>query len=166
MAGPWSDEHIAASLNRMGMPTGQSKTWTAHRVSSLRRVRNIHAYKPAEGDGQWLSMSQAATKLGATNHRIRSLIKQGLLTAEQWFHVRRTKSVLLIWKISGSSTRSRDQVARVAARTTSRSQCFQALEEEGSMSRPSRSAGSGSRPNCCRWAVRRHRRSAPMRSSV
>jgi len=63
------------------MPTGQGKTWTAHRVSSLRRVRNIHAYKPAEGDGEWLTMSQAATKLGVTNHRIRSLIKQGLLTA-------------------------------------------------------------------------------------
>lgn len=26
MAGRWSDEHIAASLNRMGMPTGQGKT--------------------------------------------------------------------------------------------------------------------------------------------
>lgn len=39
MAGRWSDEHIAASLNRMGLPTGQGKTWTAHRVSSVRRVR-------------------------------------------------------------------------------------------------------------------------------
>jgi len=83
MAGQWSDEHIAASLNRMGMPTGQGKTWTAHRVSSLRRVRGIHAYKPAEGDGQWLTMSQAAAKLAVTHHRIRSLIKQGLLSAEQ-----------------------------------------------------------------------------------
>ena len=36
MATRWSDEDIAASLNRMGMPTGQGKTWTAHRVSSLR----------------------------------------------------------------------------------------------------------------------------------
>src|SRR5207253_2115678 len=33
MAGRWSDQDIAASLNRMGMPTGQGKTWTAHRVS-------------------------------------------------------------------------------------------------------------------------------------
>jgi len=30
MAARWSDEHIAASLNRMGMRTGQGKTWTAH----------------------------------------------------------------------------------------------------------------------------------------
>ena len=32
MAGRWSDQDIAASLNRMGMPTGQGKTWTTHRV--------------------------------------------------------------------------------------------------------------------------------------
>lgn len=83
MAGQWSDEHIAASLNRMGMPSGQGKTWTAHRVSSIRRVRDIRAYKPAEGDREWLTMSQAAEKLGISNHRIRSLIKQGLLPAEQ-----------------------------------------------------------------------------------
>ena len=41
MAGKWSDEHIAATLNRMGLPTGQGKTWTAHRVSSVRRVNDI-----------------------------------------------------------------------------------------------------------------------------
>ena len=43
MASRWSDQDIAASLNRMGMPTGQGKTWTAHRVSSVRRLRGIHA---------------------------------------------------------------------------------------------------------------------------
>src|ERR1700738_409100 len=41
MATRWSDEDIAASLNQMGMPTGQGKTWTAHRVSSLRRGDGI-----------------------------------------------------------------------------------------------------------------------------
>src|SRR5215204_129659 len=40
MAARWSDQDIAASLNRMGMRTGQGKTWTAHRVSSLRRVNS------------------------------------------------------------------------------------------------------------------------------
>ena len=52
MAGRWSDQDIAASLNRMGMPTGQGKTWTAHRVSSLRRVRGIHGYRSAEKNGE------------------------------------------------------------------------------------------------------------------
>src|SRR5262245_10228271 len=83
MAGRWSDEHIAASLNRMGLPTGQGKTWTAHRVASVRRVRGIHAYRSAEKDGAWLTMTEAAKALGVTNHRIRRLIETGVLPAEQ-----------------------------------------------------------------------------------
>jgi excisionase family DNA binding protein len=83
MAGRWSDEHIAASLNRMGLPTGQGKTWTAHRVASVRRVRGIHAYRSAEKDGAWLTMTEAATALGMTNHAIRRLIKTGVLSGVQ-----------------------------------------------------------------------------------
>src|SRR6201996_1634539 len=83
MAGRWSDEHIAASLNRMGLPTGQGKTWTAHRVSSVRRVRGIHAYRSAEKDGEWLTMTEAAAALGVTNHTLRRLIKTQVLPAEQ-----------------------------------------------------------------------------------
>lgn len=83
MAGRWSDEHIAASLNRMGLSTGQGKTWTARRVSSVRRVRDIHAYKSAEKDGEWLTMTEAAKALGVTNHVIRRLIKADILSAVQ-----------------------------------------------------------------------------------
>src|SRR5205807_400773 len=83
MAGRWSDEHIAASLNRMGLPTGQGKSWTAHRVASVRRVRGIHAYRSAEKDGRWLTMTEAARALGVTNHTLRRLIKTGVLPAEQ-----------------------------------------------------------------------------------
>lgn len=83
MAGRWSDEHIAASLNRMGIPTGQGKTWTAKRVSSVRRVRNIHAYLSAEKGGEWLTMLEAAKTLGVTNHTIRRLIKSNILPAIQ-----------------------------------------------------------------------------------
>ena len=83
MATRWSDEEIAATLNRMGMPTGQGKTWTAHRVGSLRRVHEIHAYRSADKQGEWLTMSEAAMKLGVTHHRIRRLIKDRILLAEQ-----------------------------------------------------------------------------------
>jgi len=83
MATKWSDEHIAATLNRMGLPTGQGKTWTAHRVSSVRMVNDIRAYRSAHKQGEWLTMSEAAAKLGVNNHRIRRLIKEGLLPAEQ-----------------------------------------------------------------------------------
>ena len=83
MATRWSDADIAASLNRMGMPTGQGKTWTAHRVSSLRRVHGIRAYRSAEKNGEWLTMSEAATTLGFSRHRIRRLIKDAILPAQQ-----------------------------------------------------------------------------------
>src|SRR5882672_5864887 len=83
MATRWSDEDIAASLNRMGMPTGQGKTWTAHCVSSVRRVNGIHAYRSAEKNGKWITMTEAATRLGVTHHRVRRLITGGILPAEQ-----------------------------------------------------------------------------------
>jgi hypothetical protein len=83
MAARWSDEDIAASLNRMGMRTGQGKSWTAKRVSSLRRVHGIHAYRSAEKDGVWLTMLEAAKTLGVTSHVIRKLIKNDILPAEQ-----------------------------------------------------------------------------------
>ncbi len=83
MAGRWSDEHIAASLNRMRIPTGQGKTWTAKRVSSVPRVRNIHAYRSAAKDGEWLTMTEAAKALGVTNHIIRRFIKAEILASVQ-----------------------------------------------------------------------------------
>ena len=64
MAGRWSDEAIAASLNRMGMSTGQGRTWNAKRVSSIRRVYDIHGYLSADKDGPWRTMSEAAKELG------------------------------------------------------------------------------------------------------
>jgi hypothetical protein len=83
MAGRWSDQDIAASLNRMGIPTGQGKTWTAHRVGSLRRVRGIHGYRSADKDGEWLTLREAAAKLGVSHHQVRKLIKAGVLVSEQ-----------------------------------------------------------------------------------
>lgn len=83
MAGRWSDQDIAASLNRMGMPTGQGKTWTTHRVGSIRRVNGIHGYLSAEKNGEWLTMRDAAAKLGVSHHQIRKLIKAGVLASQQ-----------------------------------------------------------------------------------
>jgi DNA invertase Pin-like site-specific DNA recombinase len=83
MAGRWSDQDIAASLNRMGMPTGQGKTWTAHRVGSIRRVNGIHGYLSAEKNGEWLTMRDAAAKLGVSHHQIRKLIAAGVLVSKQ-----------------------------------------------------------------------------------
>jgi DNA invertase Pin-like site-specific DNA recombinase len=83
MAGRWSDQDIAASLNRMGMPTGQGKTWTAHRVGSIRRVNNIHGYLSADKNGEWFTLRDAAAKLGVSSHQVRKLIEAGVLVSEQ-----------------------------------------------------------------------------------
>jgi len=83
MAGRWSDEHIAASLNRMGMPTGQGKTWTAKRVGDLRRVHGIHGYLSADKNGEWLTLRDAAAKLGVSHHQVRKLIHAGVLVSRQ-----------------------------------------------------------------------------------
>jgi len=79
----WPDQDIAASLNRMGMRTGQGMTWNAQRVSTMRRDHGIHAYRSAEKNGEWLTMSEAAKLVGVTNHTIRRLIKEGILPAQQ-----------------------------------------------------------------------------------
>ena len=83
MAGRWSDQDIAASLNRMGMPTGQGKTWTAHRVGSIRRVNGISGYLPAEKNGEWLTLRDAAAHLSVSHHQVRKLIKAGILASGQ-----------------------------------------------------------------------------------
>ena len=77
-------------------------------------------------------MSEAATKLGVTNHRIRRLIKDAILAAEQVvpgapYQIR--ASDLLDERVIDA--RSREQVARVASIPKTRSQCFQTLEEGG-----------------------------------
>ncbi|EQD46026.1 resolvase domain-containing protein, partial [mine drainage metagenome] len=83
MASRWSDTDIATSLNRMAIPTAHGKTWNAIRVISIRQVHGIRAYRSAEKSGEWLTMSEAAVKLGVTNHQVRRLIKEGVLSAEQ-----------------------------------------------------------------------------------
>ena len=83
MASRWSDQDIAATLNRMALPTGQGRTWTAHRVGSIRRVRGVHAYRSAKKDGTWLTLREAAQRRGVTSHGIRKLIRAGILRAEQ-----------------------------------------------------------------------------------
>lgn len=70
MATRWSDADIAVTLNRMGMQTGQGKTWTARRVGALRTVHKIHGYRSAEKNGERLTLTEAAKKLGVSAHRV------------------------------------------------------------------------------------------------
>jgi hypothetical protein len=79
----WSDEEVAATLNRMGLLTGQGLTWNSLRVASYRQTSGIHGYESAVKDGRWLTMVEAAAKAGVSRHQIRKLIKSGTLPARQ-----------------------------------------------------------------------------------
>ena len=65
------------------MRTGQGKTWNAKRVSSIRRVNDIHGCLSADKESPWCTMTEAAKQLGVTNHVIRRLIKDAILPANQ-----------------------------------------------------------------------------------
>jgi excisionase family DNA binding protein len=167
MATRWSDEDIAASLNRMGMPTGQGKTWTAHRVSSVRRVNGIHAYRSAEKNGEWLTMTEAATRLGVTHHRIRRLIKGGILPAEQVvpgapYQIRADDPA------TGTGGRrdwaNRSSVSHRASKPTSN--LSRHLNKRGTMNAASRHSAGRARWDCCRAPGGRRRSNAPARSSA
>ena len=71
MAGKWSDEEVAATLNRMGFTTGQRNTWTGKRVSSHRRNHDIRATNPEQG--RWLPHDvRGGQQLGVSRYPIRS----------------------------------------------------------------------------------------------
>ncbi|MBZ4336728.1 recombinase family protein [Corallococcus sp. AS-1-12] len=82
-AGRQSDEEIAAALNRDGHRTGHGHPWTERRVASYRRTARICGYAPARGDGDWLTMRDAAAALGVPSQVIRGLIQRGVLPAQQ-----------------------------------------------------------------------------------
>lgn len=83
MATRWSDEHVAAMLNRMGLTTGQGLSWNAIRVGSHRRNHDIAGYESKTKDGRCLTLSEAATQLGVSHYAVRCLIKSSVLPARQ-----------------------------------------------------------------------------------
>jgi hypothetical protein len=84
MGARWSDEHIAATLNRMGSKTPFGHTWSAKRVGDYRRTKGIPGYESAIKDGRCLTMVEAAEKAGVSCHAIRVLIRKGILPAKQF----------------------------------------------------------------------------------
>lgn len=83
MATQWPDAEVAATLNRLGVRTGQGNTWTARRVQAYRGTTGIRGYESAIKDGNCLTMYEAAAALGVSSHVIRKLIGDKLLPARQ-----------------------------------------------------------------------------------
>ena len=83
MATRWPDDQIAATLNRMGLRTGQGLTWNGIRVGAYRRKAGVVGYESRTKDGTCLTMVEAANKAGVSCHKIRRLIQAGILPARQ-----------------------------------------------------------------------------------
>jgi DNA invertase Pin-like site-specific DNA recombinase len=83
MATRFSPADTAATLNRLGLLSGQGNTWTAERVEAYRMKHKIRAYESAIKDGRCLTMAEAATCCGVSNAAIRKLIIDGVLPAKQ-----------------------------------------------------------------------------------
>ncbi|MBD3336748.1 MAG: serine recombinase, partial [Candidatus Eisenbacteria bacterium] len=76
------DEQIARHLNRLGHRTGKGNSWNRSRVCSLRASRRIPAFDP-ETRTSWLSLSEAADRLGVSQATVRRFIVKGVLPAKQ-----------------------------------------------------------------------------------
>jgi excisionase family DNA binding protein len=82
MAGNYTDEQIAATLNRLGLQTGKGHTWSEQRVYSARRYQHLPTYDP-QGSTGLLTLEQAAKHLGVSATSVRRMIKQKKLQADQ-----------------------------------------------------------------------------------
>ena len=83
MAGKFPDEQIAATLNRLGLRTGTSQSWSENRVYSARHYHQLPAYDPNRACDSMVTMEEAAQRLGVSSTSIRRLIKLKKMPANQ-----------------------------------------------------------------------------------
>lgn len=80
MAGKFSDEQIATTLNRLGLRTGAGQTWNKSRVASLRHYQQLPSYD-VHARQDFLTVEEAAQRLGVSATTVRRMIKLKLLPA-------------------------------------------------------------------------------------
>jgi DNA invertase Pin-like site-specific DNA recombinase len=82
MAGGYTDEEIALTLNRIGLRTGAGNTWNETRVRSLRQYLKLPVCRVEQRAGQ-LNLQRAAEQLGVSASVVRRLIELKILPAAQ-----------------------------------------------------------------------------------
>ncbi len=82
MAGGYTDEEIALTLNRIGLRTGAGNTWNETRVRSLRQYLKLPVCRVEQRAGQ-LNLQRAAEQLGVSASVVRRLIELKTLPAAQ-----------------------------------------------------------------------------------
>jgi excisionase family DNA binding protein len=82
MAGRFTDELIAATLNRLGMRTGVGNTWDKDRVYSLQNYHRLPSSDPRH-PRTTVTLKEAAQRLQVSEGTVRQMIKQKKLPATQ-----------------------------------------------------------------------------------
>ena len=83
MAGKYSDEQIASTLNRLGLQTGGGNGWNEMRVRSARHYHELPALNPSLSNNETVTMMEAAERLSVSPSFVRRLIQEGSLPATQ-----------------------------------------------------------------------------------
>jgi DNA invertase Pin-like site-specific DNA recombinase len=108
LAGRFSDEIIAATLNRLRFRTGADNTWTEGRVKTARLRANLPSIDSASKDCSMLTLEQAAKRLDVSTSVARRLIARNVLPAKQLVPCSP-------WLISATDLRLPDVVAAIKA---------------------------------------------------
>ncbi len=83
MAGKYTDEQIAATLNRLRLRTGVGNAWNEMRVYSVRHHHRLPAYDPNQCNPGEVNLEQAAQRLNLSPPSVRKLIEQKILPGSQ-----------------------------------------------------------------------------------
>jgi hypothetical protein len=82
MAGKFSDQQIAATLNRLRLRTGVGNSWNVMRVRSARSYYQLPAYSPNDQPGE-VTLQVAARRLHVSPSVVLRMIEEKLLPARQ-----------------------------------------------------------------------------------
>jgi DNA invertase Pin-like site-specific DNA recombinase len=116
MAGKFSDEQIAGTLNRLKLRTGAGNNWNEQRVLSLRHYHSLPAYDVRTATTtNMLTLEETAFRLGVSATSVRRMIRQKVLPASQVVPC-------APWQISIEAVQSA-AVQKAVARIKSRGEC-------------------------------------------
>jgi DNA invertase Pin-like site-specific DNA recombinase len=83
MADKFSDEQIAATLNRLRLRTGAGNAWNEKRVHSVRYHQELRAFDPNQCNPSEVTLDQAAERLHLSPPSVRKLIDEKVLPGYQ-----------------------------------------------------------------------------------
>jgi hypothetical protein len=84
LAGKFSDEQIATTLNRLRLRTGADNAWNEHRVYSVRHHHNLPPFDPSQSrSSEFVTLEQAAQRLELSPPSVRKMIALKILTGHQ-----------------------------------------------------------------------------------